>query len=58
MKTLNWSVFMVSRREPGHPGWLGRVLGLFFRRAVPVDGCDVPTFNTPRREPVRWGNFR
>lgn len=49
MKTLNWSVFMVSRREPRRPGWLGRVLGRLFHRAVPVK---------PRPEPVRWGNFR
>lgn len=56
MKTLGW--FGIFAREPG---WLARFIELLGRGSIPVDGCNVPELKRarePRREPVRWGNFR
>jgi hypothetical protein len=63
MKTLNWFGFIaVARTDKARkPGRLARILEMFSRGSIPVDGCNVLD-QKPRAErrpePVRWGNFR
>jgi len=63
MKTLNWFGFIsVVRTDKARKlGRLARILEMFSRGSIPVDGCNVLDQEPPRErrpEPVRWGNFR
>ena len=61
MKTLSWFGFFAMSRagKPRAPGRLARLIELWGRGSIPVDGCNVPEARHERRpEPVRWGNFR
>lgn len=62
MKALNWFGFIAAPR-PGkvrEPGRLARIIDMFSRGSIPVDGCTVLDRKPRERrpEPVRWGNFR
>ena len=63
MKTLNWFGFIsvVRTDKARKPGRLARILEMFSRGSIPVDGCNDPALKpAPERrpQPVRWGNFR